>query len=143
MNVLSSDVLFAYDRKSVRSEHAIDGNIVVFVRNRLVRRLPRPANRHHPCAGRTILERAVIPPSATSQTESLLVDGKGGNNDQTGVFQRFRSVCAIARLLRAVRIDGPVAVGLVLQIVNVAKFAPANIHAGSEPWHQHVAIRIE
>jgi hypothetical protein len=72
-----------------------------------------------------------------------LVDGKGGNNDQTGVFQRFRSVCAIARLLRAVRIDGPVAVGLVLQIVNVAKFAPANIHAGSEPWHQHVAIRIE
>ncbi|MFR2314340.1 MAG: hypothetical protein ACLS6O_07795 [Bifidobacterium sp.] len=66
-----------------------------------------------------------------------LVDGKGGNNDQTGVFQRFRSVCAIARLLRAVRIDGPVAVGLVLQIVNVAKFTPANIHAGSEPWHQH------
>lgn len=85
-DVLSSDILFAYGRKSVRSEHAIDGNIVVFVRNRLVRRLPRPANRHHPCAGRTILERAVIPPSATSQTESLLVDGKGGNNDQTGVF---------------------------------------------------------
>ena len=78
MNVLSSDILFAYGRKSVRSEHAIDGNIVVFVRNRLVRRLPRPANRHHPCTGRTILERAVIPPSATSQTESLLVDGKGG-----------------------------------------------------------------
>lgn len=41
------------------------------------------------------------------------------------------------------RVDGAVAVGLIVQIVDAVKLAPTNIRAFSKPWNEYAAVRIE
>ncbi len=140
MNVLFTNGLLANLRESIRRKYSVDGNVVRLMRHWLVGRLPRPADRHHARSDCTVFKRPVVPSSAAPQTESLMIDGKSGNDDQSSVFQRFGPTCAVAGFLRTMRVDGAVAVGLIVQIVDAVKLAPTNIRAFSKPWNEYAAV---
>lgn len=143
MNVLFTNGSLANLRESIRRKHSVNGNVVRFMWHRLVGRLPRPADRYHARADRTVFKRPVVPSSAAPQTESLMIDGKSGNYDQPSVFQRFGPAYAVAGFRWTMRVGGAVAVGLIAQIVDAVKLAPTNIHAFSKPWNEYATVRIE
>lgn len=143
MSVLFTNGLLANLRESIRRKHSVDGNVMRLMRHRLVGRLPRPADRHHARADRTVFKRPVVPSSAAPQTESRMIDGKSGNYDQPSVSQRFGPAYAVAGFRRTMCVGGPVAVGLIAQIVDAVKLAPTNIHAFSKPWNEYATVRIE
>lgn len=140
MSVLFTNGLLANLRESIRRKHSVDGNVVRLMRHRLVGQLPEPADRHHARADRTVFKCPVVPSSAAPQTESRMIDGKSRNYDQPSVSQRFGPAYAVAGFLRTMRVDGAVAVGLIVQIVDAVKLAPTNIRAFSKPWNEYAAV---
>lgn len=91
MNVLFTNGLLANLRESIRRKHSVNGNVVRFMWHRLVGRLPGPADRYHARSDRTVFKCPIVPSSATPQTESLMIDGKSGNDDQSSVFSTLRA----------------------------------------------------
>ena len=106
MNVLFTNGLLANLRESIRRKHSVNGNVVRFMWHRLVGRLPGPADRYHARSDRTVFKCPIVPSSATPQTESLMIDGKSGNDDQSSVFQRFGPAYAVAGFLRTMCVGG-------------------------------------
>lgn len=86
MNVLFTNGLLTNLRESIRRKHSVNGNVVRFMWHRLVGRLPGPADRYRARSDRTVFKCPIVPSSATPQTESLMIDGKSGNDDQSSVF---------------------------------------------------------